>query len=292
MKIKPVIPIYALLTSMHGDYLDSFAKMREAGYEHVELLGMNYAEGKRFSEMYSVEDTKRAMKENGIVPVTAHEKVENLDGFYWDDILRYYDKLDCHCIVHPMIWLRTEEDALKLSEQLNKTGKYMRQNGFDYLLHTHHLEFKRLESGKTLVDIIMENTDPDYLGVEYDVVWSMRGGINPIEQMKKFGDRCWIIHQKDINPNFSEPVDFFEIIKNEGLDYIEDMMGFVRAHTNDFFRVLGEGCVDIQKIITAATDMGFVKYVVAESEMKTDHQFEIAKTEYEVLKNCILNAAK
>ena len=187
MEIKPVIPIYALLTSIHGDYLDSFAKMRDAGYEYVELLGMNYAENVRFSDQYSVQDVKRAMKENGIVPVTAHEKVENPDRFNWDGILNYYDALDCHCIVHPMIWIRTREEALRLSEQLNKTGKYMKQNGFDYLLHTHHFEFRRLESGETLMDIIMDNTDKEYLGFEYDVVWSMRAGIDPVKQLKKLG---------------------------------------------------------------------------------------------------------
>jgi len=295
MKIKPVIPIYALLTSMDSDYLQSFAKMREAGYEHVELLGMNYTENIRFSDKYAASETKRAMADSGIVPITAHEKVENLDGFVWDDILRYYDAIDCHCIVHPMIWIRTREDALVLAEQLNKTGKLMRQNGFEYLLHTHHLEFQRLDSGETLVDIIMDNTDKDYVGFEYDIVWSMRGGIDPVEQMKKFGDRCWIIHQKDYNPNFPEPVNFFETIKNLGIEIppVEDMMAFVREHTGtDFFRVLGEGCVDIQKIINAAHDQGNVKYVVAESEMKTKRQFEIAKIEYDVLKSCILNAER
>ena len=291
MKIKPVIPVYSLLTSIHGDYLDSFRRMSEAGYEYVELLGMNYGENIRFSQQYSVQDVKQAMKNNGITPVTAHERVENLDDFYWDDILKYYDALDCHCIVHPMIWIRTREDALRLAEQLNKTGRYMRRNGFDYLLHTHHFEFRRLESGETLVDIIMDNTDKEYLGFEYDVVWSMRAGIDPIEQLQRLGERCRIIHQKDYNPNFPEPVDFFETIKMLGLEDVEDMQAFVRDHTGtDFFRVLGEGCVDIQKIIRAAYDMDFVRYVVAESEMKTQRQFEIARTEYEVLRACILNA--
>ena len=291
MKIQPVIPVYALLTSLHGDYLESFGKMRDAGYEYVELLGMNYAQNVRFSDQYPVEAVKLAMKESGIHPVTAHEKVEDLDHFYWDDILKYYDALDCHCIVHPMIWIRTREDALRLSEQLNRTGKYMRDKGFDYLLHTHHFEFRRLESGETLVDVIMENTDKNYVGFEYDVVWSMRAGIDPAEQMKKFGDRCFIIHQKDYNPDFPEPVNFFDTMKQLGLEDVEDMQAFVRTHTGpDFFRVLGEGCVDIAGIIKAAYDMGFVRYVVAESEMKTDRQFEIAKREYDVLKNCIQKA--
>lgn len=292
-KMEPVIPIYALLTSIHGDYLESFAKMHDAGYRYVELLGMNYAENIRFSEQYPIQEVRRAMQEQGIIPVTAHERVENLDGFDWDGILKYYDALDCHCIVHPMIWIRTREDALRLAEQLNRTGKYMRQRGFDYLLHTHHFEFRRLESGETLVDIIMENTDKEYLGFEYDVVWSMRAGIDPVAQLKKFGDRCFIIHQKDYNPAFPEPVNFFETMEKLGLKDVPDMQAFVREHTGpDFFRVLGEGCVNIQEIIQTAYDMGFVRYVVAESEMKTDRQFEIAKKEYEVLNTCILNAAK
>ncbi len=291
MGMEPVIPIYALLTSIHGDYLESFEKMSAAGYEYVELLGMNYAENKRFSEQYPVREVKAAMEKSGMTPVTAHERVEDLDHFYWDDILKYYDTLGCHCIVHPMIWIRTREDALRLAKQLNKTGKYMRQRGFDYLLHTHHFEFRRLNNGETLVDIIMENTDPEYLGFEYDVVWSMRAGIDPVEQLKKMGERCFIIHQKDYNPKFPEPVNFFETMKTLGLNDVKDMQTFVREHTGpDFFRVLGEGCVDIQGIIKAASDMGFVRYVVAESEMKTQRQFEIAKKEYDVLRACILSA--
>ena len=82
-------------------------------------------------------------------------------------------------------------------------------------------------------------------------------------------------------------------MKQLGLDDVQDMQTFVREHTGpDFFRVLGEGCVDIQGIIKAAKDMGYVRYVVAESEMKTLHQFEIAKKEFDVLRTCIQNAAR
>ena len=41
MKMKPVIPTYAFLTSMNGDYFGALEKVASIGYQYIELLSMN-----------------------------------------------------------------------------------------------------------------------------------------------------------------------------------------------------------------------------------------------------------
>ena len=48
------------------------------------------------------------------------------------------------------------------------------------------------------MDIMAKESDPEYLGFELDVHWLQRGGVNPLEWIKKLEGRIKIIHIKDL----------------------------------------------------------------------------------------------
>ena len=67
---------------------------------------------------------------------------------------------------------------------------------YTHLYHNHHVEFAKYD-GKYIMDIMAEESDPKYLGFELDVHWLQRGGVNPLEWIKKLEGRTKILHIKD-----------------------------------------------------------------------------------------------
>jgi len=89
------------------------------------------------------------------------------------------------------------DDAMRASEVFNKAGKILKENGLTLCYHNHGYEF--IPHGKgTLFDFMMENTDPEYVFYELDVLWAIHPGADPVALLKKYGSRFKLMHLKDL----------------------------------------------------------------------------------------------
>src|SRR5690606_24233735 len=76
------------------------------------------------------------------------------------------------------------EDAKKAVNDFNTFGKVLEENGITFCYHAHGYEFKPHEDG-TLLDYIMENTNPEYVSFEMDIFWIYFGGGDPAALLRK-----------------------------------------------------------------------------------------------------------
>ena len=88
-------------------------------------------------------------------------------------------------------------DADKAISVFNKAGKVLSDNGIIFTYHAHGYEFQPNGKG-TLLDYIIENTDPRYVSFEMDIFWMHFGGGDPVSLMKKYGNRWKLMHMKDM----------------------------------------------------------------------------------------------
>ena len=66
--------------------------------------------------------------------------------------------------------------------------------GIGLYYHNHHIEFAKYD-GRYLLDIMAERAPS--LGLEIDVHWVQRGGLDPVRTLQKYGDRVAMVHLKD-----------------------------------------------------------------------------------------------
>jgi sugar phosphate isomerase/epimerase len=98
------------------------------------------------------------------------------------------------------------DDAKKAVEDFNRVGRILRENGLVFCYHAHGYEFQNYENG-SLLDFIINNTNPKWVSFEMDIFWIQFGGGNPVSLIKKYGDRWKLMHLKDLrkgaerNPN-------------------------------------------------------------------------------------------
>ena len=104
----------------------------------------------------------------------------------------------------------TLEEAKKTVADFNAAGKTLKENGLNFCYHNHGFEFVQHEKG-TLFDYIAENTNPEYVNFELDILWAQFPGVDPVALLKKYPKRFKLMHVKDlrkgIKGNFSGKTD-------------------------------------------------------------------------------------
>ncbi len=131
-----------------------------------------------------------------------------------------------------------------LAKDLNTCGKTLVRSGIRLLYHNHNCEFRKVEKRKTAYDILIEETDPEYVNFELDSYWPTEAGISAITLMKKLGGRMKLYHINDRGTRVTGP-SMTPILKSDSME-------------------LGTGNMDLDELIRQALDVN-VDAVILES---------------------------
>jgi sugar phosphate isomerase/epimerase len=135
----------------------------------------------------------------------------------------------------------TIDDAKNAVNDFNREGKILKDNGITLCYHDHGYEFGPYGDG-TLLDYIIQNTNPEYVSFEMDIMWTFHGGGDPAKLLYKYKDRWKMLHLKDIRKGISN-----------------DLTGGTSTN-NDV--ALGTGQLDIPGILKAAKAIGIQHYFI------------------------------
>ncbi len=92
----------------------------------------------------------------------------------------------------------TLDDAKKAVADFNQIGKQLHDEyGITFCYHNHGFEFEKYENG-TLFDYIVQNTDPQYVSFEMDILWTVFPGQDPVALLNKYPKRFKLMHLKDL----------------------------------------------------------------------------------------------
>jgi sugar phosphate isomerase/epimerase len=154
----------------------------------------------------------------------------------------------------------TLEDTKKAVEVFNAAGKVLAENGLTFCYHDHGYEFRPHEDG-TYMDYLIKNTDPKYVSLEMDVLWTIHGGgaASPEQLLKKYGNRWKLMHVKDLRKGV-----------------VGDKSGHEPAE-NDV--VLGTGQANWKKILKLSKKAGIQHYFI-EDESNNELQNVPKSIEY------------
>ena len=91
----------------------------------------------------------------------------------------------------------SEAAVIELAQRLNKAGKALKGQGIELLYHNHNCELRRTESGRRAYEILLEETDLEYVNFEFDSYWFAEGGADPLYWMRKLDSRMKLWHIND-----------------------------------------------------------------------------------------------
>lgn len=234
-------------------FRNSFPKGTLATLDTIKALGFTEMEGGGAKDM-TPQEFRKACDERGI-------KITSTGGGYEQLVKNPQEAADkakilgatylmCAWIPHQKGNF-TLENAKKAVDDFNAVGKVMKENGIMFCYHDHGYEFQKYGDG-TLLDYIIQNTNPAYVSFEMDVLWTMFGGGDPVALLKKYGSRWKLMHVKDLKKGV-----------------VGDLTGGTPAE-NDV--VVGDGQADFPNIIKEANKVGIKHFYIEDESNKEFEQ--------------------
>ncbi len=145
----------------------------------------------------------------------------------------------------------TKADADKAIKDFTEIGKALHNHGLTFCYHPHGYEFQPYEDA-TLLEYLIENTDPKYVSFEMDIMWIHFGGGDPVALMKKYPDRWKLMHLKDLKKGTPK-----------------DLTG---GTDQEFNVVLGQGELDMPAIMRTAQEIGIQHYFLEDESSRIYEQ--------------------
>jgi sugar phosphate isomerase/epimerase len=122
-----------------------------------------------------------------------------------------------------------------------------------------------------MYDLILENTDEDLVKLAFDAYWAFRGGVDPVEYIRKYGRRIRELHVKDFPFYAMENASLWTLTdKRIPVDPITYMDIIKKEH----FIELGDGMLKIQDIIDAANEFSIPYLFIEQDWTSYPSQFE------------------
>jgi len=199
--IQIAAQMYTVRDASAQDFENTLRRVANMGYVGVELAGIFDKEPEQLA---------RLLTDLNLRCVSAHVPLDDLK-YRLNQQIDTYLMLGAAYLVCP--WLAPEERGDEtsyrvLSSLLNRIGSQCRANGLQLCYHHHDFELQKF-SGKTALDILLEDTSPENVQLEADTYWLEYGGEDPASYILKWGGRVPLLHVKDMTA--TEPPTFAEV---------------------------------------------------------------------------------
>ena len=224
-----------------------FRRLRDMGYRNVEpftLSGLTAAQYRELLDEYGLRarsrhvDVGTPQNPANITQIIADNRTLGIKFFGSGGTPR----------------LTTEAQWIAYARYLNEIGAQARRAGQTLMVHNHNWEFETRFGNRTAFDILMEYTDRRNVAFQLDLYWATFGGADPVQLLRRYGDRIQLFH-------------------------VKDMRGSDRR-----IEIVGRGVIDFPRIFAAARN---IRYYVVEHDPRfgdpTFNPFEAAEVGFDYL---------
>ena len=187
------LQLYTVREETARDMPGTLRRISEIGYPAVELAG--------YSGL-TPQDLKTILDDLGLRTSGVHVPFDSWKSNP-ETVLADMHALDCSHAVVPMVppeHRKDEASVATLAQDLNRWGELCRGEGVILSYHNHDFEFAPL-GGSTMWDVLVRETDREFISLELDLYWIKYGGADPESVLRDVGDRVSLVHLKDMAPD-------------------------------------------------------------------------------------------
>ncbi|HXM55201.1 MAG TPA: sugar phosphate isomerase/epimerase [Candidatus Dormibacteraeota bacterium] len=176
---------------------DGLRRVREMGYDGVELAGLGPIEPARLRAL---------LDETSLVACSAHVRWERLRD-ETDAAIEDCRTWGCSHVAVPILpaEYRAADGYARFATEASAVGERLRTAGVALSYHNHAFELERFGDASGL-EILYRSGDPDLLGAQLDTYWVQYGGGSPGGWIRRLRGRMPTIHIKDMDVHDGDPV--------------------------------------------------------------------------------------
>jgi len=239
------LQLYSLREQFKKDVPGTLDEVKSWGIRYAELAGTYGAPPEKF---------KTELMQRGIKPVSGHYPYEKFrddpESIATDAKALGLKYAGCAWITHQDPF--DEKTCREAAAVFNRAGETLAKQGIRFFYHVHGYEFQPYKSG-TLLDLLFQETSPQFVNYEMDIFWIVFPGQDPIKLLAKYGKRWELMHLKDMKKGTPT--------------------GALTGHTevtNDV--ALGAGQIELAPLLKAAKKAGVKWYFIEDESPSSETQ--------------------
>ena len=256
---------------------ETLRKVSAIGYNAVEISQIPMTPE-------NVDELDRSRTELGMDIAALSVNIEGRKGMPVESLADNFDKivddakrLDSSLLrigMLPFGAMKSLDSVIEFAKQANGYAERLQEQGISLYYHNHHIEFAKFD-GKYMLDIIAENSPA--MGMEIDVHWVQRGGLDPVRTLEKYAGKTAMVHLKDYRIGQLPEASFGLLEKGDFAGFMAEFRNVVQ------FAEVGEGNLDFPSIIPAAVAAGAQYLLVEQDELYGRTVWDALQTSYDNL---------
>ncbi len=166
----------------------ALARLSEMGYKTIQVSGVGPIPAEKIAEL--------AKKYDMEIMCTHRDFAEYADNL--DAAIKFHETLGCKLPGIGMLpggFERSEAGFRQFARALRPIIAKFKEHGLPLLYHNHSFEFEKTKDGKSFFQILVDETELDFI---LDVYWVINAGLNPAKLIRELGPRAKVIHFKDM----------------------------------------------------------------------------------------------
>ncbi|NLK07955.1 MAG: sugar phosphate isomerase/epimerase [Firmicutes bacterium] len=220
-------------TQTADDLKKTLKLIKEIGYDGVQLSAVGPIEPAEIREL---------VDEAGLVVAATHINYPRLVEEP-EAVIAEHRIYDCKYVAIPSIppEYRHEKGYYQFAEEASQAAAVLKEGGLVLGYHNHSFELEKFQ-GRTALEILYTESDPELFTSEIDTYWIQHGGGDPAQWMRDLKGRSPIVHLKDMAVVDGEPT----------------------------FAEVGEGNLNWPSILDACREAGVIWYIVEQDTCPGD----------------------
>jgi sugar phosphate isomerase/epimerase len=231
MKRIPIaLQMYTLRNESAEDFTGTLEKVAQLGYEGVELAGYGDLKAK---------ELRHVLDDLGLKAASSHIPLSELRNDA-EKVIHDQKELGSKYVVCPYLEPeeRTDNDYFRLIDDLNEIGEKCAEEGLTLCYHNHDFELAKLSNGRSALETILQETNPEWVKAEFDIYWLTFAGERPAEWLERYKNRSPLVHLKDMTTDGEQ---FFAELGTGGVD-LDSVLGFGEDGSIDWWIVEQDEC--------------------------------------------------
>ena len=176
-------------TNTPAEIATTMKKVKQLGYDAVQCSALGAIDA---------HELKRIVDGEGLTICATHTDYERMR----DEPQAVIDEHNLWGCKHAAIGglpqeYRSAEGYARFAKEASEVAKRLAEGGLTFSYHNHSFELERF-NGRTGLEILYQDSDPQYFNSELDTYWIQHGGGDPAAWIRKLKGRADIIHLKDM----------------------------------------------------------------------------------------------
>ena len=267
---------FTILDECLKDFEGSLRAVHDLGFKYVEWLNLSADEDPGLGNGLSPKEARKAFADNGLILTGAIFVGSDKKNLFFDMdqiqlVIEWYQEAGCTTLgIADDKFIDTDFFKRRM-EAYNEIGRRCQDAGLHWMYHNHFHEQQHL-NGRTILEQMLEMTDPELVGFDLDVYWALRGLVDPVKFIRENGQRIKALHCKDF------PFDKLDVVNVAKMLDPNVPLGFEGKDYYDYlseaeFIECGQGIIKWQDVVDAGNAVG-CPYMFVEQDFSKYSKYE------------------